>query len=357
MSPLEKYQELLAAGQLNEDIQQALVIEKFNACYDTLCTTKKSWLTKLKSPSPIKGFYLWGSVGIGKTALLDIFFDCIPCTKLRLHFFKFMRDIHQQLQIKQGKKNPLALIAKEIALQHKVICFDEFFVSDIADAMVLGELFQQLFQAGITLIATSNTAPDDLYKNGLQRERFLPAIEAIKKYTEVIHLTSQKDYRLRHEKPTHTYLYPINQDNKNKMRQFFDYYAHGAHSNSEPIELNTHCLNVIKKSRGVLFCSFRELCEADRSNKDYLDLANNFHTVLLEGLTQIPTHDRKTILRFIHLIDIFYDQHVRLIILADTELNDIYPQGPHHVEFGRTHSRLIEMQSPHYVDRDDTVVT
>ena len=357
MSPLEKYQELLAAGQLKEDAQQALVIEKFTACYDALCNTKKSWLTKLKSPAPIKGFYLWGSVGIGKTALLDIFFNCLPCTKLRLHFFKFMRDIHQQLKIKQGQKNPLAIIAKEIASHYNVICFDEFFVSDIADAMVLGELFQHLLQAGITLIATSNTAPDDLYKNGLQRERFMPAIDAIKKYTEVIHLTSQKDYRLRHEKPTQTYLYPIDQDNKTKMQQFFDYYAHGSHSNSEPIELNTHRLNVIKKSRGVLFCNFKELCEADRSPKDYLDLASHFHTVLLEGLTQIPTHDRKTILRFIHLIDIFYDQHVRLIILADIELNEIYPQGPHHVEYARTQSRLIEMQSPYYVDRDDTVVT
>lgn len=357
MSPLEKYQELLRTGQFKIDDQQSLVIKKFQDCYKALTLSKKSFFNKFKSPIVIKGFYLWGSVGIGKTALLDIFFESITCTKLRLHFFKFMSDIHQQLQIKQGQKNPLRLIAKEIASQYKVICFDEFFVSDISDAMILGELFKFLFSEGVLLVATSNTAPDDLYKNGLQRERFLPAIEAIKKYTEIIYLKTQKDYRLRHEKPTKTYLYPINTENKEKMNQFFNYYAHESHGNNEPINLNTHQLNVIKKSRGVLFCTFKELCKQDRSNKDYLDLAHQFHTILIEGLKQIPTHDRKTILRFIHLIDIFYDEHVRLIVLSEIELDDIYPKGPHHIEFQRTRSRLIEMQSAHYVDRDDAMIT
>lgn len=355
MSPLEQYHQLLNVGEFKSDDQQALVIEKFTACYHTLNTSKKTFFKRFRSSS-IKGFYLWGSVGIGKTALMNIFFDSMTCTKLRLHFFKFMRDIHQQLQSKQGQKNPLLLIAKEIASEYRVICFDEFFVSDIADAMILGELFKNLFNEGIILIATSNTAPDDLYKNGLQRERFLPAIDALKKHTEVIHLTTQKDYRLRHEKPTETYLYPVNQENKDKMNQFFYYYAYGAHSNHEPVELNAHSLKVVKKSRGVIFCTFKELCEVNRSSKDYIDLANQFHTVLIEGLKQIPTHDRKTILRFIHLIDIFYDQHVRLILLSETGLMDIYPDGPYCAEFQRTQSRLIEMQSAHYVDHDNSIV-
>lgn len=355
MSPLEKYCQLLNTGEFKPDDQQALVIKKFTACYHALNISKKSFFSRFKAPS-IKGFYLCGSVGIGKTALLDIFFDCMTCTKLRLHFFKFMRDIHQQLQSKQGKKNPLLLIAKEIASEYRVICFDEFFVSDIADAMILGELFKYLFNEGIILIATSNTAPDDLYKNGLQRERFLPAIDALKKHTEVIHLTTQKDYRLRHEKPTETYLYPMNKENKEKMNQFFHYYAYGSHSNNESIELNAHPLKVIKKSRGVIYCTFKELCEVDRSSKDYLDLAQQFHTVLMEGLKQILTHDRKAILRFIHLIDIFYDQHVRFILLSEVGLMDIYPEGPYCTEFQRTQSRLIEMQSAHYVNHDNSII-
>jgi cell division protein ZapE len=140
------------------------------------------------------------------------------------------------------------------------------------------------------------------------------------------------------------------------MNQFFYYYSHQSHSNNEPINLNTHTLKIIKKSHGVLFCTFKELCEADRSHKDYLDLANQFHTVLIDDLRQISAHDHKTILRFIHLIDIFYDQHVRLILLAEIALNDIYPQGPHHTEFQRTQSRLIEMQSAHYVDQADSII-
>jgi cell division protein ZapE len=351
-TPLSIYEQQLRDGQIQPDDQQRRAIEKLDNIFTVLSAPqKKIFFRKLRKKSFINGLYMWGSVGIGKTYLMDLFYDCINCPKMRMHFFTFMHDIHKQLQKKQGQKNPLVSIASDIAAKTRVICFDEFFVTNIADAMILGELFKLLFESGITLIATSNTAPDNLYKEGLQRERFIPAIEALKQHTDVLHLTTDQDYRRQQRKPAEVYFFPLDNDTETKMQAAFDYYNSGDEYDREPLMVNTHSLAVIRKNNDILWCDFRDLCEQDRSQDDYIYLTQKFHTILIDGIEPIASNDRKTILRFVHMIDIFYDEHVRVVISAQIAAQDIYPtKGPHEFEFQRTLSRLIEMQSKAYFE-------
>lgn len=355
-TPLNIYEHHLTSGHIKPDSQQRQAIIKLDAIYQQLSTLKKSWVKRLLSKSKPRGLYMWGSVGIGKTYLMDLFFECGEYQKLRMHFFSFMRDIHQKLRQHQGQKDPLFAIAKELAQRYDVICFDEFFVSNITDAMILGELFKYLFAEGIVLIATSNIDPDNLYKDGLQRERFLPAIEAIKQHTEVIHLTTEQDYRKQHTKPAAVYFFPLNENAEQSMKNCFEFYNNSNTFSTSALTVNQHQLPTRRHHHGILWCDFSELCVEDRSQDDYLYLAKQFHTILIDHVTTIKTTDRRTILRFIHLIDILYDQHVRVIIAAATAVADLYPQGPYEFEFQRTISRLIEMQSENYFDRDDAII-
>ena len=357
-SPLKNYQQQLAARTIEPDAQQRHAIEKLDEVFHALSdNAKKTFFKRFKKNTSVKGLYLWGGVGIGKTFLMNLFYDCAEFPKLRMHFFTFMLMIHKKLQQQQGQKNPLALIAQELAAQTRVICFDEFFVTNIADAMILGELFKALFAQGIVLIATSNVAPDALYKDGLQRERFLPAIEAIKTHTEVIHLSTQHDYRRYNHKPAAVYFFPLDQQTQTDMQTAFDYYNNSAQFDDEPITINTHTLPVIRKHSGILWCDFNELCVRERSQNDYIWLAKHYHTILIDHVTSISAKNRSTILRFVHMIDIFYDEHVRVVIAAATPAHELYPKGPHSFEFQRTLSRLIEMQSQTYYDQDDNCLT
>ena len=340
-SPLSIYEQQLINGEIKADEQQRLVITQLDKIHKELSVPpKKSLLKPFVSKKTMRGLYLWGSVGIGKTYLMDLFYQCGNYPKLRMHFFTFMRDIHQKLQHYQGQKDPLKKIAYDIAEHAQVICFDEFFVSNIADAMILGELFKHLFTAGIILIATSNTEPDNLYKDGLQRERFLPAIEALK----------------RHTCPADVYFFPLNETTKNHMQASFDFYNNYGDFDHTPLKVNNHQLPVIRKHQGILWCNFQDLCQHNRSQNDYIYLAKHFHTLLIDNVKPIAACDRRTILRFIHLIDIFYDEHVRVVIAAATCAAELYSQGPHEFEFQRTLSRLIEMQSKVYFDRDDSIL-
>ncbi len=349
MTPLENYQAKLATHAYQKDPQQLIAIQILDILYHALHKRyHPSLLDNFLPKKMIKGLYLCGSVGIGKTFLLDIFFECADFPKLRMHFFTFMRYIHAELKKYQGQKNPLTLIAKEIAKKTSVICFDEFFVSDIADAMILGELFQVLFKAGIVLITTSNTRPDDLYKHGLQRERFLPAIAAIKKNTTIIQLATQVDYRLYHQKPAGVYFSPIDATEKIQMQNAFSYYSHAKNISDSAILVNEHLVPIIQKSEDVLWCDFKALCVDDRSQNDYLDIAKRYHTVLIDHIPATEKQDKKAALRFVYLIDILYDAHVRVIISAEKS-----PDGICNIE--RTVSRLMEMQSKNYFDMNGRI--
>lgn len=348
MTPLEKYQQLLSDQCIKPDAQQSDAIELLNQIYQKL--SHHSFFARFKRQPTVKGLYLWGSVGIGKTFLMDLFYECADFPKQRMHFFNFIQQVHQQLKQLQGQANPLPTIAKKLAKQTKVLCFDEMFVKDIADAMLLGELFKLLFEYGVIIVATSNVDPDDLYKDGIQRERFVPAIKAIKAHMHILHLTHAIDYRQHFQKPAHSYFYPLDKTAESNMLNAFQFYSHGTLYDTTDIVINAHLLTVIRKHQGVIWSNFKSLCMEDRSHNDYLELANQFHTVLIEGVTPMTAKDRKTILRFIHMIDIFYDKHVRVIISATTTTDKLYTKGPYTFEYQRTQSRLTEMQSSAYVD-------
>ncbi|PHQ79310.1 MAG: cell division protein ZapE, partial [Coxiella sp. (in: Bacteria)] len=258
--PLTIYQQLRADGTIAADAQQLSAVTLLDVLFNTLESPKKSLFGRFKKSKPAKGLYLWGSVGIGKTFLMDLFYDCLTIPKRRIHFFAFMLDVHRQLNQQQGQKDPLKLIADKVTQDINVLCFDEFFVTNIADAMILGELFKLLFDRGIVLVATSNVAPDDLYKNGLQRERFLPAIEALKTHTDVIHLANHHDYRQLHDKPAAVYFFPLDDYNEQAMQHAFEYYSDSTTSQPQSLTLNDHTFPVIAKHQGILWCLFTELC-------------------------------------------------------------------------------------------------
>lgn len=353
MTPIQLYEERLAAGEVKQDAQQYHIIELMTDIFNKLNKpTRWSWL---KNTKKTQGLYLWGSVGIGKTFMMDLFCACATFPVERIHFFDFMRQIHQALTHYQGEKNPLNQIANDIAGRTRVICFDEFFVNDITDAMLLGTLFQALFKAGIVLIATSNLAPDDLYKNGLQRERFLPAIDAIKTHTHVVHLTTTHDYRYQFKQPAEVYLSPLNTQTAKSMRDTFHSFSHQQSENCQPLTINHRVLNIIAQAQGVVWCTFDVLCEEDRSQDDYLALATQFHTILIDQVHPMMTANRKAVLRFIHLIDILYDNHVRIMLRAAVPPEELYTTGPHAFEFKRTLSRLHEMQSAAYFKHDESI--
>lgn len=350
MTPLIRYQQAIASGTLQPDTHQEAVVHALEIIFHAVEDQPTWWNFWRRWLAP-KGLYVWGSVGVGKTVLIDLFYDCLTVTKRRQHFFAFMQDVHHALKTHQGEKNPLQSIANNIAKTTRVICFDEFFVTDIADAMILGELFIALFKAGITLITTSNIAPDHLYKEGLQRRRFIPAIEALKAHCKVMHLEQSIDYRRTKTDPAATYFTPITAQNDAILETLFLQYTDARPVNEAALSLQGHTLTIRKQAAGVLWCDFQALCEQPLSQKEYLQIAQQFHTLILSNIPIIPAKSRNTVLRFIHLIDILYDNHLRLIVSADTTPDQLYPKGPHTIEFKRTTSRLIEMQSTNYFNQ------
>lgn len=352
MTPKTIYQQKLDNQEISFDAQQAVIIDKLDEIFDRLIKnheTKASWLNKWRQKKIVKGLYLWGSVGIGKTFMMDCFYDALPMKKMRTHFHRFMRSVHDDLTAIQGVKNPLRAIAKKISTNATVICFDEFLVTNIADAMILSELFQGLFDEGITLITSSNTAPDLLYKDGLQRERFLPAIELIKTYTEVIHLHTLKDYRKQHIQQAGVYYHPMNDETLKHMESCFTHFSRGAANSSEPIEICNREIPIINQAGSVIWFDFDAICEKPRSQRDYLEIVKKYHTMLVSNLRYIKPAEKGLIRSFIHLVDILYDSHCRLIISSQVEIDKIYTAGDAIEPYQRTYSRLIEMQSENYV--------
>lgn len=360
-TPLEHYQLDLQREDFSEDSAQAIAVAKLDKLYLKLSRPAKSGLySKLfgvlsgeDKNEPVKGLYFWGGVGRGKTYLMDIFFEALPFeNKMRLHFHRFMRRIHADLRKYAGEKNPLDKVADGIATEAKVLCFDEFFVTDITDAMILANMLKALFERGVTLVTTSNIVPDDLYKDGLQRSQFLPAIDLLNKYTEVVNVDNGIDYRLRTLERLELYHSPWDAQAQIIMNDSFERLVpdKGEIQRSTSIEVEGREINVVAVAEDVIWFDFYAVCDGPRSQNDYIELACEFHSVLISNL---PVFNKQDDLarRFINLVDEFYDRNVNLILSAEVPLDNLYVDGRLTFEFQRTQSRLLEMQSKEYLGR------
>jgi cell division protein ZapE len=307
-------------------------------------------LNRKPKHSGVKGLYIWGGVGRGKTFLMDLFFDSLKIEKKkRIHFHRMMHDVHDRLRAVGDIEDPLDSVANAIAAETRVLCFDEFFVSDIADAMILGKLLDGLFRRGVTLVATSNSGPDDLYRDGLQRQRFLPAIDLLKTYTDVLHMDGGTDYRLRLLQKAGTYLTPDNEQATRKLKFFFDESANSQIRADQRLQVNGRDILANKCAKGIAWFDFAELCDGPRSQSDYIELARWYPAVIISGVPQLSSAREDQTRRFIALVDEFYDRRVKLIVSAATKAESLYTGKRLAFEFDRTVSRLIEMQSSEYL--------
>jgi cell division protein ZapE len=311
-------------------------------------------LARLRSTAltPEQGLYIWGDTGGGKTWLMDLFYEALPFSdKLRKHFHRFMADVHEQLSLLRDRRDPLDLVARHLATRTRIICFDEFFVSDIADAMILGSLFDGLFRRGVTLVATSNQPPEDLYTDGLQRARFLPAIELIRQHTETIRLETTVDYRLRALESAETYHSPLDAGARQSLTRSFESIAPAACWRTEPLSIKGRVIPTVRRADGVVWFGFRDICDGPRSPADYIEIAKVFHSVLVSDVPRFDETLENQARRFIAMVDEFYDRNVKLILSAAAPLAGLYAGRKLAFEFRRTASRLQEMQSVAYLAR------
>ncbi len=362
MTPLERYQKDLERDDFSYDEAQEAAVKHLERLYHELVLRyemrPRTWISLLnprqraKQNVPVNGLYFWGGVGRGKTYLVDTFFESLPFRrKMRVHFHRFMQRVHRELRQLQGEKNPLDIVGERIASEARVLCFDEFFVSDITDAMILAELLEQLFNRGVTLVATSNIIPERLYENGLQRARFLPAIDLLKRYTEVVNVDSGIDYRLRALKQAEIFHYPLDEEADVSMRTSFESLAPEPGQSDVNIEIEGRGIPARKVADDVLWCDFRALCDGPRSQNDYIELARIYHAVLISDVPVMSGASDDMARRFINLVDEFYDRNVKLILSAASDINGLYTGSNLKFEFERTKSRLIEMQSHEYLAR------
>ncbi|KZY74369.1 ATPase, partial [Oleiphilus sp. HI0068] len=290
--------------------------------------------------------------GRGKTYLMDNFYESLPFEqKMRIHFHRFMQRVHQELTTLEGEKNPLHIVAKKLSDEARIICFDEFFVSDIGDAMILGGLMQELFANGVSLVCTSNIVPDGLYKDGLQRDRFLPAIDLVNKYTEVVNVDGGNDYRLRTLEQAELYHFPLDAQADINLDKYFKQLAVEAGSHELELEINGRPLKALRHADDVVWFTFSELCDGPRSQNDYIEIAREFHAVIVSNVPQMSIDTDDQARRFINMVDEFYDRSVKVIISAEAPIHEIYQGGKLSFEFERTESRLLEMQSHEYLEQ------
>ncbi|MDX1452799.1 MAG: cell division protein ZapE [Oleiphilaceae bacterium] len=362
LSPLQRYLRDLEREGFVEDAAQRLAVEKLQNLYERLIEDQaqrkkenRKWFNRFskKSPKPVKGLYFWGGVGRGKTYLMDNFYESLPFeNKMRIHFHRFMQRVHAELRELKDQKNPLVVVAKKFSDEACVICFDEFFVSDIGDAMILAGLMQELFGNGVSLVCTSNIVPDGLYKDGLQRARFLPAIDLVKEHTEVVNVDGGQDYRLRTLEQAELYHFPLDEQATINLEKYFKQLAVEAGSDSLELEVNGRTLVAHRHSDDVVWFEFAELCDGPRSQNDYIELAREFHAVIISNVPRMGGDTDDQARRFINLIDEFYDRSVKVIISAEAPIHELYTGGRLSFEFERTESRLLEMQSQEYLEQE-----
>ncbi|WP_447893544.1 cell division protein ZapE [Vreelandella sp. GE22] len=371
-TPLARYKSDIQRDDFQFDEAQQKAVEHLQRLYDELLatpsTTPKTVVAnkgfkarmaglmgkKTSKDEPamprVNGLYFWGGVGRGKTYLVDTFFEALPFPdKMRTHFHRFMQRVHNELNHYKGEKNPLELIAGKFASEARVICFDEFFVKDITDAMILANLLEALFERGVVLVATSNIVPDDLYKDGLQRARFEPAIALLNRHCEVVNVDSGVDYRLRALERAEIFHSPCDDEAERELARSFKEIAGQAGEQGAPLEVNHRVLKTRRLHENVAWFEFRELCDGPRSQNDYIEIAREFHTVLVSNVIQMSAKQEDQARRFINMVDEFYDRGVKLLMSAEVEVESLYTDGKLSFEFERTLSRLQEMQSREYL--------
>lgn len=369
LCPTSRYLTALKEGSHQPDDVQKEAVTRLDTIYQQLIAEQEpaaqqsgglmakfsKLLGKRDSASrePVRGLYMWGGVGRGKTWLMDLFYHSLPGErKQRLHFHRFMLRVHEELTSLQGQSDPLEIVADRFKAQTDVLCFDEFFVSDITDAMLLGGLMKALFARGITLVATSNIPPDELYRNGLQRARFLPAIEAIKQFCDVMNVDAGIDYRLRTLTQAHLWLSPLGEETAQQMDKLWLALAGAPRSHAPELEINHRPLATLGVENQTLAVSFATLCVDARSQHDYIALSRLFHTVMLFEVPVMTRLMENEARRFIALVDEFYERHVKLVVSAAAPLHEIYQGERVKFEFQRCLSRLQEMQSEEYLKRE-----
>lgn len=374
VAPGVRYAQMLEAGELTADEGQAQAVAALDDLYRRFMERHRAdsnasgdrgkkpgvfarVLGKFREPQPepvLQGLYMWGGVGRGKTFLMDLFVEALPEGQaLRMHFHRFMREVHRGLNENSGAANPLHLVADDFAKRGSVLCFDEFFVSDIGDAMILAELLAALFERGVALVATSNVEPVNLYENGLQRRRFLPAIDLLHQHVDILNVDGGIDHRLRVLEQAEIYHVPLDEAAEASLAKSFSQIAA-----TEQIE-TAHVLRIEGRdmqarscAEGVVWFDFAALCDGPRSQNDYIELARLFHTVLVSDVPRFTEKIEDQARRFISLVDEFYDRGVKLILSAQEPVESLY-QGQRLVfEFERTQSRLLEMRSHEYLARE-----
>lgn len=358
VAPSERYCEALEVHGYRADAAQENAVRRLDRVWSDLVDRQPGVLEKLKDrlggePAkrpPVRGIYMWGGVGRGKTFIMDQFFLALPFEKkLRLHFHRFMQQVHSELRKLKEKEDPLRLVAVHIARRAKVICFDEFFVSDIADAMILGRLFEHLFGYGVTLVATSNIPPHLLYKDGLQRARFVPAIRLIEAHCEIVNVDSGVDYRLRTLEKVEIYHSPLGPGADAAMARSFRELNGDEGRKNASIEINGRLLRTVRLGEGVAWFEFEELCEGPRAAADYIEIAREYHTVLLANVPVMDWTRENAARRFITLVDELYAHRVNLVLSAMTGVDAIYAGEKLRFEFDRARSRIQEMRSSYYL--------
>lgn len=349
----DAYDAALGIRGYRPDPAQRRAIGRLQRLYDELLEFKARRRTRLRKlfihPELPRSVYLWGGVGRGKSFIMDCFFDALPYTrKRRVHFHAFMQEVHAALRAHKDQDDPLAGVADDIAQRTRLLCFDEFHVSDIADAMILGRLMQALFERGVVFVMTSNYPPDGLYPNGLQRQNFLPAIEMLKLRFDVLEVDEGTDYRLRTLESMNTFIAPAGPAADSELAAHFGRIAGVAGRNGE-ILVQERRLTVRRVAPGVVWFDFPSLCGGPRSQIDYLEIAREFHTLILSDVPVMTKEQGNEARRFTWLIDVLYDCRVKLIVSAAAEAPLLYREGPNAQEFPRTVSRLVEMRSREYL--------
>ena len=366
--PLEWYWHFTQRHDFQADSDQLRVLEHLQKLFEDLEDYRHYRAGKINrlvtnlgaGRKPPRGMYIWGGVGRGKSLMMDAFFKVLPHKrKRRVHFHEFMREIHARMRDLPGQEDPLDPISAQIARELRVLAFDEFHVSDIADAMILGRLLELMIARGVVLVMTSNYRPDDLYPNGLQRARFLPAIEILNRDLEVVELVGSTDHRRRILDALSVYYTPIDEDADPHLAMFFEAMTKASYAENGTIEVGGRPLAFRRRAKGVVWFEFAELCEKPRSQVDFLEIASAYHTVLVSNVRRMSVTQTDVVRRFTWLVDVFYDQRVKLVLSADAQPEDLVQAldsaAPHErmvqKEFARTASRLREMQSRDYFSR------
>ncbi len=370
MTLSEKYQQAIRLYNMQDDPAQQAVITQLQALSDELLNPGFSQRLRMHFPAvvsfcafsrwfnfncltqPVAGIYLWGDVGRGKTWLIHLFYDNLAINrKKRLHFHAFMQSVHEQLAEMKKQKNPLNKIARNFALNYRLLCLDEFIVTNITDAMLLAGLLEAFFKYGVTLVATSNRVPDDLYLNGLQRDRFLPAINLIKTHCRILHLDAGVDHRLALLERSHLYYFPLGDENEQLLKQQFISLCAGDFSCSTTLTLFNRAITTVYQTEGIIWFDFNVICVAPRAAQDYVEIAQRYHSVFISAVPVMDETSDDKARRFIYLIDALYDNKVKLFINAETTPEKLYRGNMLEFAFKRTCSRLIEMRSEQYLSQ------